>query len=159
MATAEPMAQPLPVGNYKGVMLCNRPDDASSPSGRAGARGAHGASRGVRPSDADGPVFMPPGMPSERLGLNPARDNTVTNVVAREADVTAMRETKRLSEQNSNYMYRHRKWCARPRALLAAPCAPGCCCAQGCCESCSLARSPCLSRIPASLAGTGLGPV
>ncbi|KAG8456956.1 hypothetical protein KFE25_011314 [Diacronema lutheri] len=109
MATAEPMAQPLPVGNYKGVMLCNRPDDGATAPG--GARASRGA--GVRPSDADGPVFLPPGFQADRLGLNPARDNTVTNVVARAAELAEMRHERRHKERNGNYMYRHRKWLAQ----------------------------------------------
>ncbi|KAJ1617196.1 hypothetical protein T492DRAFT_503305 [Pavlovales sp. CCMP2436] len=92
---------PLPVGNYKGVMLCNRPDDTGAASG-----GPHGS----RPMDAHGAVFMPPGQPAERLGLNPARDNLVTNVQARGAELIQMRGSRKLAERNGNFMFRHRKW-------------------------------------------------
>ena len=59
-------------GNYKGVMLCNRPTEP------------HGSGPGVQhitPS-VDAPSFRPVGLPAEPLGLNPAKENLVSNVLA-----------------------------------------------------------------------------
>ena len=59
-------------GNYKGVMLCNRPTDPTSY-----APGAH-----VLNPSVDAPSFRPVGLPAEPLGLNPAKENLVSNVLA-----------------------------------------------------------------------------
>lgn len=96
-------AEPLPVGNYKGVMLCNRPDDTAPVRSRA-------PGSGIRPSDAHGPIFLPPGVTNDGLGLNPARDNVVTNVNAISEELTELRATRKINSRNANYLYKHKKW-------------------------------------------------
>ena len=55
-------------GNYKGVMLCNRPSDSSPAGGPE-----------IKP-EMNAPQFRPGGLPAEQIGLNPPRDNRMTNV-------------------------------------------------------------------------------
>eukprot|EP00965_Chrysotila_dentata_P218924 6190842-Pleurochrysis_carterae.AAC.3 len=54
-------------GNYKGVMLCNRPAD-TVPMGGPGPV--------VLDPKMDAPRFRPVGLPQERIGLNPAKVNS-----------------------------------------------------------------------------------
>ena len=61
-------------GNYKGVMLCNRPTDGASQPGGPGPQHLTPA--------IDAPSFRPVGLPAEPLGLNPAKENLVSNVLA-----------------------------------------------------------------------------
>ena len=55
------------VQNYKGVMLCNRPADDAPPT--------------VNPA-VEAPRFRPGGLASEPIGLNPAKENLVSNMLA-----------------------------------------------------------------------------
>ena len=85
-------------GNYKGVMLCNRPTDPSSAAG-GGAK--------LAPS-SDTPSFRPVGLPAEPLGLNPAKENLVSNVLAVH-DEAARRRNERESTGRAptNFMNKH----------------------------------------------------
>ena len=57
-------------GNYKGVMLCNRPAEPTS------------AAQHMLTPSVDAPSFRPVGLSAEPLGLNPAKENLVSNVAA-----------------------------------------------------------------------------
>ena len=63
------MAGAAEAGNYKGVMLCTRPADTA-------------AAKPVLNPAVDAPSFRPVGLPAEPLGLNPAKENLVSNVLA-----------------------------------------------------------------------------
>ena len=86
-------------GNYKGVMLCNRPTDPSSY--------APGAQM-LNPS-VDAPSFRPVGLPAEPLGLNPAKENLVSNVLAVH-DEASRRRAARGTPHNTNFLNKHKAW-------------------------------------------------
>ena len=65
--------------NYTGVMLCNRPTEPTSY-----------APANLNPA-VDAPSFRPVGLPAEPLGLNPAKENLVSNVLAVRDDAARRR--------------------------------------------------------------------
>ena len=89
-------------GNYKGVMLCNRPMEANSAAARPNLN-----------MQGDAPRFRPVGLPSEQIGLNPAKENVVCNVLAMEKEA-ARRRAANPSEgsQDTNFLVKHRRWLA-----------------------------------------------
>ena len=98
-------------GNYKGVMLCNRPEPSSAPTGPA-----------MLTPSVDAPSFRPVGLPSEPLGLNPAKENLVSNVLAVH-DEAARRRASEGRPQGTNFLNKHRAWLAdmgRKKAELNA---------------------------------------
>jgi len=84
-------------GNYKGVMLCNRPTEQSS---RPGPQ----VSAAPEP-----PSFRPVGLPAEPIGLNPAKENLVTNVNSVH-DEAMRRRAAMPSQAGTNFMTKHRAW-------------------------------------------------
>jgi len=85
-------------GNYKGVMLCNRPMEQ--------------ASRAPQVSPApEPPSFRPVGLPAEPIGLNPAKENLVCNVNAAHEEA-ARRRAADPSQAGTNFLNRHRMWLA-----------------------------------------------
>ena len=86
-------------------MLCNRPADTmplrAEPLGAAN----------INPQ-VDAPRFRPVGLPSEPLGLNPAKENVVCNVVAMEREAARRRAERPHQAQPTNFMTKHRKWLA-----------------------------------------------
>lgn len=102
-------------GNYKGVMLCNRPTE---PSGRAGGPGQQHLTPQI-----DAPSFRPVGLPAEPLGLNPAKENLVSNVVAVHEEAARRRMTEPQPPGPPNVLNKHRTWLAemaRKKAHLNA---------------------------------------
>jgi len=96
-------------GNYKGVMLCNRPTEPSS------------APPPLNPT-VDAPSFRPVGLPAEPLGLNPAKENLVSNVLAVH-DEASRRRAADGRPQQTNFLNKHRAWLAemgRKKAELNA---------------------------------------
>ena len=96
------------VQNYKGVMLCNRPADDAPPT--------------VNPA-MDAPRFRPGGLASEPIGLNPAKENLVSNMQAVEAEAARRRaeDPERLAPDT--VMTKHKRWLAemaRKKAALNA---------------------------------------
>lgn len=99
-------------GNYKGVMLCNRPTEPAS----YGAGPPH-----ITPAQ-DAPSFRPVGLPAEPLGLNPAKENLVSNVHAVH-DEAARRRAEQGPRNGPNFMSKHRAWLgemAKKKAALNA---------------------------------------
>ena len=95
------------VQNYKGVMLCNRPQDDGT------------AAPDLNPR-MDAPRFRPGGLPTESLGLNPAKENLVSNMQAVEAESLRRRaeDTERLAPDT--FLTKHRRWLADTAAKKAA---------------------------------------
>jgi hypothetical protein len=96
------------VQNYKGVMLCNRPADDAPPT--------------VNPA-VEAPRFRPGGLASEPIGLNPAKENLVSNMQAVEAEAARRRaeDPERLAPDT--VMTKHKRWLAemsRKKAALNA---------------------------------------
>ena len=96
------------VQNYKGVMLCNRPADDAPPT--------------VNPA-VEAPRFRPGGLASEPIGLNPAKENLVSNMLAVEAEAARRRaeDPERLAPDT--VMTKHKRWLAemaRKKAALNA---------------------------------------
>ena len=85
------------VQNYKGVMLCNRPADDAPPE--------------VNPA-MEAPRFRPGGLASEPIGLNPAKENLVSNMQAVEAEAARRRaeDPERLAPDT--VMTKHKRWLA-----------------------------------------------
>lgn len=83
------------VQNYKGVMLCNRPQDDAPPE--------------LNPT-MDAPRFRPGGLPAETLGLNPAKENLVSNMQAVQAEAARRRaeDPERLAPET--FLTKHRRW-------------------------------------------------
>ena len=92
-------------GNYKGVMLCNRPADSAP--GRAAEPGA---ANFTAPVD-NAPRFRPVGLPAEPLGLNPAKENVICNVLAMEREASRRRANMPPSAA-IDYIKKHRLWLA-----------------------------------------------
>lgn len=84
-------------GNYKGVMLCNRPTEPTSAA-------QHHLSPAV-----DAPSFRPVGLPAEPLGLNPAKENLVSNVLAVH-DEASRRRAAAPGPERTNFLNRHKAW-------------------------------------------------
>jgi len=98
-------------GNYKGVMLCNRPGDNGPGMGAAN----------INPA-IDAPRFRPVGLPMEPLGLNPARENVISNVLAMERECQR-RRAEMPPSKGVDYIKKHRLWLAemaRKKAALNA---------------------------------------
>ena len=95
------------VQNYKGVMLCNRPQDDGA------------AAPDLNPR-MDAPRFRPGGLPSEALGLNPAKENLVSNMQAVQAEAARRRaeDPERLAPET--FLTKHRRWLADMAAKKAA---------------------------------------
>jgi hypothetical protein len=91
-------------GNYKGVMLCNRP---AEPLGRAGGPGQQHLTPQI-----DAPSFRPVGLPAEPLGLNPAKENLVSNIVAVHEEAARRRATQPQPPGPPNVLIKHRVWLA-----------------------------------------------
>ena len=88
-------------GNYKGVMLCNRPTEQPSAPGRHIS---------VAPEP---PSFRPVGLPAEPLGLNPAKENLVSNVLAVHDEAMRRRAEGSVSTSGPpNFLNKHRAWLA-----------------------------------------------
>ena len=84
------------VQNYKGVMLCNRPQDDSPPV----------------VSPATNPRFKPGGLAAEPIGINPAKENLVSNMQAVEAEAARRRaeDPERLAPDT--VLTKHKRWLA-----------------------------------------------
>jgi hypothetical protein len=95
-------------GNYKGVMLCNRPTEPTTFAGP----------QHLKPS-MDAPSFRPVGLPSEPLGLNPAKENLVSNILAVH-DEAARRRADNPAARGTNFMNKHRAWLAEMAQKKAA---------------------------------------
>ena len=80
------MAPAVSIGNYKGVMLCNRP-----------FAGVAAAAHGARGSDGKKQPFRSAVVPSEQLGLNPAREQ-------RRVGLDGPKKNK------NSALSRHKKW-------------------------------------------------
>ena len=105
-------------GNYKGVMLCNRPMEV------AGAQKSGPGAANLNPQ-LDAPRFRPVGLPMEQIGLNPAKENVVCNVLALQKQAAERRAERPEMPGPENYMVKHRKWCAPPSHMWlrgSAPC-------------------------------------
>jgi len=106
-------AGPPPVdglGNYKGVMLCNRPTEQSSRAGPALAA----------PEKAP---FRPSGAGGEPTGLNPAKDNLVSNMISVRDEATRRRLEDGDAQRPTNFLTKHRQWLtemAQKKATLNA---------------------------------------
>ena len=98
-------------GNYKGVMLCNRP---SEPAGYSAPGVTH-----ISPS-MDAPSFRPVGLPAEPLGLNPAKENLVSNVLAVHDEAARRRAEAPARQGPPNFMNKHRAWLAEMAKKKAA---------------------------------------
>jgi hypothetical protein len=98
-------------GNYKGVMLCNRP---SEPAYNSAPGVPH-----ISPS-VDAPSFRPVGLPAEPLGLNPAKENLVSNVLAVHDEAARRRADAPARQGPPNFMNKHRAWLAEMAAKKAA---------------------------------------
>ena len=85
-------------GNYKGVMLCNRPSDSSPAGGPE-----------IKP-EMNAPQFRPGGLPAEQIGLNPPRDNRMTNVKLAHDEHDRLVAAR--PEGPTNFLSKHRKWLA-----------------------------------------------
>ena len=85
-------------GNYKGVMLCNRPSDSSPAGGPE-----------IKP-EMTAPQFRPGGLPAEQIGLNPPRDNRMTNVKLAHDEHDRLVAAR--PEGPTNFLSKHRKWLA-----------------------------------------------
>lgn len=87
------------VQNYKGVMLCNRPADD--------APGAPDVNPAV-----EAPRFRPGGLPHEPIGINPAKENLVSNMQAVQAEAARRRaeDPERLAPET--FLTKHRRWLA-----------------------------------------------
>jgi len=88
-------------GNYKGVMLCNRPA-ASAPSAM-GVGPLH-----IAPT-LGAPQFRPVGVPPEPIGLPPAKDNHTTNLVMAHEEA-ARRRAAMPNLGHENFLTKHRRW-------------------------------------------------
>jgi hypothetical protein len=95
-------------GNYKGVMLCNRPADSAPAFGPAHLTPTCGA-----------PQFRPVGVAPEPLGLNPARDNPATNV-AKAHEEAARRRAAAPNVGHENFLTKHRRWLSEMAKQKAA---------------------------------------
>jgi len=84
-------------GNYKGVMLCNRPTEPTS------------AAQHMLNPTVDAPSFRPVGLPAEPLGLNPAKENLVSNVLAVH-DEAGRRRAASQGPQRTNFLNKHKAW-------------------------------------------------
>jgi len=84
-------------------MLCNRPTEPT-------ARGGPGQAN-LTPS-IDAPSFRPVGLPAEPLGLNPAKENLVSNVVAVHEEAARRRATMPQPAGPPNVLNKHRAWLA-----------------------------------------------
>ena len=84
-------------GNYKGVMLCNRPAEPTS------------AAQHMLTPSVDAPSFRPVGLPAEPLGLNPAKENLVSNVAAMH-DEAARRRAGSQGPHRTNFLNKHKAW-------------------------------------------------
>ena len=95
------------VQNYKGVMLCNRPQDDGT------------AAPDLNPR-MDAARFRPGGLPTEAVGLNPAKENLVTNMQAVMAEAAKRRaeDPERLAPET--FLTKHRRWLADMAAKKAA---------------------------------------
>eukprot|EP00966_Prymnesium_polylepis_P212357 4919471-Prymnesium_polylepis.1 len=80
-------------------MLCNRPTEPT-------ARGGPGQAN-LTPS-IDAPSFRPVGLPAEPLGLNPAKENLVSNVVAVHEEAARRRATMPQPAGPPNVLNKHR---------------------------------------------------
>lgn len=100
-------------GNYKGVMLCNRPTEPTS----------YGAGVTTITPASDAPSFRPVGLPAEPLGLNPAKENLVSNVLAVHDEAARRRAEQGGRAGPPNFMSKHRQWLsemAKKKAALNA---------------------------------------
>jgi len=97
-------------GNYKGVMLCNRPTEQPSRPGQAI----------IAPEK---PAFRPAGVGAEPFGLNPAKENLVSNMLAVQDEALRRRQEDGVPTGPPNFMNKHRAWLAemaRKKATLNA---------------------------------------
>lgn len=86
-------------GNYKGVMLCNRPMDQPSKPGPA-------------LSAPEKPPFRPSGVGGEPAGLNPAKENLISNMNAVKDEAMRRRIEDGPAQGPVSFLSKHRKWLA-----------------------------------------------
>ena len=97
-------------GNYKGVMLCNRPSEPIGNMSRLGPALA----------GPEKPSFRPSGIGGEPIGLNPAKENLMTNMMAvKEEFVRRRHEDAGRYGRPPNFLNKHRAWLAEMAAKKA----------------------------------------
>lgn len=93
-------------------MLCNRPAEPSSQP--------HGPGRQHLSPQIDAPSFRPVGLPPEPLGLNPAKENLISNVIAVHEEAARRRLNMPHPPGPPNVLSKHRAWLAEMARKKAA---------------------------------------